>query len=300
MAKAKKIQADESAVVEVKKPEDWPEATAVRHPILLPDGPQVLKFDVRALSLGEDIELQNLFEAPQPPKVKRGDVEVEDLEDDAYRDELAAIEFKKMVVVIDKTWLAIPGDSIEEKVTCAQEKLWRQGLLQNLYYEILRLSGFSAGEQIAVSGSAEVIVQSVDDLAKQMQAAKVYRFAAGAKDLHFTLNGINSLALKKIEIATDPGAPPLQDAPRRAGRGGGIPTRNPLDPEYRAKAKRCADERNMLLLQATLGFEFPGKSADEKMEWLKLRPSGQVHSLLAFCKADVLTYRDKTDFFTAA
>lgn len=300
MAKAKKIQADESAVVEVKKPEDWPEATAVNYSIQLPDGPQILQFDVRALSLGEDIEIQNMFSDPVPPKAKRGDIEVDDLDDDGYQNELAEIEFNKMVATIDKTWIAIPGETIEEKSKCAQEKLWRQGLLKSLFLEILRLSGFSAGEQIAVAGAREVKVASVEDLAKQMQADKIYRLICGKKDLHFTLHGISSLDLKNIEISTDPGPPPLQDAPRRAGRGGGVPTRNPLDPDYRAKLKQCSDERNLLILQAAIGFEIPGKDVAQKIEWLRLRPSGQVHSLLTFIKADVLTYRDKTDFFTAA
>jgi len=278
----------------ITSPEQWTAAVEVAASCRLTTLGRPCQFQIRPLSFAEETDIYKEIPLPQLLAEKMNDPE--------YLDQIAAKRFMRIVSIIDTCWVvqgkkhAIPGDTLDQKVTWFQENIWRGGEVPRLYAQILRLSGYDSSHQEEES-AGNILMMSPDDWAKASQAPSVLVFERSGQPIAFRVTGIPGGKLKDIEKKTDAGMPPKEFKRELDGHMSKKPAPNPDNPAYKARVAELAIARNILTLEAGLGLSLPGKTMAEKSTWLGERPAGEVVELLNFLRKDVLAYREQADFF---
>lgn len=288
-------KADKNIIV-VDAAEKWPAAKDVREAVTIPTVRGAAKFDLRAVSAVEWEAIRTANASPDPPTRKVGRLTEPDYEDSEYKKAVAESALRMTVAVIDAAWQSLPGETLDAKVAWAETKLLRGGDLDHVFSAVNDLSGFQRGWRDETE--TEVAIACPEDWEKASQAPTGYLYTRAGKTLRFTLRGIPGAQVKAIEAATATPPPPIEtlNLPNIPGRRGIVSQANPDNPAYKAQVARLREMEAMLILEASLGFAFPGKDSNAKLDWLRQRPWGEVLGLQTFVRLDVLSYRARVGF----
>ena len=292
------MEKEKVEVVNVTMPEQWEEAEAVKEvvDILGPNG--VMKFEIRAQSFGDDIDIDKMFPVIEIPKTKRGMVDIDNPNDPEYLQKVQERGFKRHIALIDRCWKPLPGTTIDEKIEWATLNLYREGEFYNLANAIRKLSGNGTGRQEDREEETNpILMTNPEDWIKASKAPAFFRFERGGKVLRFEVKGINGKRIKEIEIATNPGEPPVKFKSAPDGRRG-MPMPDPNEPNYVKRVEDMKRVEQIMFFDSSLPFTIPGNTVQEKIKWLEKRPAWEVVSLINFIRMDNLSYRSKADFFT--
>lgn len=288
------VEVEKIPTIKVLKPEDWPEAVSVKEQRLVRYVGGNMKFELRALSYAEQYKLQMENPMPDAPKEKRGKFEVTNEDNNEHKLACDAVRFRRWIATIDLCAMKIPGESLDEKVSWAQDNIARPGDVLNLYLEIAALSGNRTGEKS--EGESDILVTKAEDWLSASKAPTIFAFIRAKQRLEFCLKGVTSAKMKQIDIATNPGEPPVELIRANDGSRRGIPAPNPENPRYKQKALDCAEARSALVLEAGLPFTIPGETLQQKLSWLGKRPAWEVVKLGQFLTNEVLSYQAEVDF----
>ncbi len=285
-------------IVNVVNPEQWEEAASVSENVEI-EGPNgVMKFKIRAESFGEDMEFDKSNPEIEVPKQKRGMVMVDNRNDPEYQRKLQERGFRRNIVLIDRCWTKLPGTTVDEKVEWALENIEREGEFYKLAQAIRKLSGDGTGRQEDTEEQNPIMLTNPEDWVKASKAPTFYRFQRAGKILRFEIKGVNGKRIKEIEIATNPGEPPVKFQPTPDGRRGS-PMPDPEDANYKKKVEEMKIVEQVMYFDSSLPFVIPGTTIKDKIEWLHKRPVWEVLSLISFIRMENLSYRGKADFFTS-
>lgn len=297
------VEAKESAVVPfVTKPAEWAPALELASECEVACEAGLRKFKIRAVSYGEYLKIGKDSPNPQPPKQAkgpRGSVLAPDPSDTSHQEAKAAAVLRRMVATVDLCWMKIPGSTLDAKTEWIETNFRRGGELIGLYYKILAQSGMNGGRKLESEAGINLI-STPEEWASAGRAPISYVFERSGRAIVFKLRGITSKALREIERAANPGPPPKAKRSAPGARLTGLPDHevpNPEDPEYLKRVEQCNLVKQVQILEAAIGFEFPGKTMDEKVKWLLDRPAGEVNELVSLAQQDVLGHRDLADFF---
>jgi hypothetical protein len=281
--------------IQIESHQAWPEADKVRVDVVVPNPDCDLTFEVRALSLGEHQDLQELLPLPTAPVTVMGGFEQENRNDPKFQEEYALQEFKRMVHVIDKCWKPLPGELLSDKCSWAEEHLWRDKQVIDLYIGILKASGFAQGDRENVTESPKAAVMlDPAEWAKQTQSCSYFLMKRPKEILRIKVKGISRLKLNQIQIATRPPEAPMR--PKRIPGGG----RGPLvaatdDPRYKQAVREVERKQFVLVLESALFFPLPGNAIEDKIQWMLKRPAGEVNSLVDFIRRE-MNYSERVNF----
>lgn len=289
----------EEKVVLIEKPEDWLEAKAIKGEVVVNTPRGAAKFQLRAISFGEWNEIQELCPEPEVPKRRRGMGEVPDPEDPDYQRAVMDNFFKQLVGAIDLSWQKLPGETLEEKEHWVRENMMKEGQVYALHGKIMELSGRGTGQPEDAPSTEPAVLATPEDWSKLSQLPNYYSFARNGERRRFTIKSVSSVDMKAIDVKCDPGKPPIRPQPLPDGRRS-IPMPSPNDPGYMRKKKHMLTLKQVLTLDASLSFQLPGTTPDEKQAWLNKRPAGEVQSLIVFTSADNQGYGEQADFFTGS
>lgn len=286
-----KPKTKEPVLVTVNKPEDWPEAKDVKSTVEIETLNGIMEFDIRALSYGEDEELEERLHRPTAPEENASVAEKA-----IYAEQLRDLWMARIVSIIDMCWQPLPGDNISDKIKWSAENFRRNGELEYLSNLILSLSGMNGG-QIEPNVAAPKVKADPANWAKQSQARTNYLISRAGVTLAFPMVGLSQLKQNQIQAATRPPQPPERPKKHRlTGRVEGMEP-NLNDPGYKKACTMVAEQRKVLQLEAALPFELPGADLNEKYAWLRKRPAYEIISLLGHLYHNLTGYRTRKDFF---
>jgi len=285
----------------VAKPEDWPMATEVKSKTTLdtPNGPMI--FNLRAISYGEQREIEDQNPLPEAPLKRVHGHEYRDSDDQSFKDTTEVVNFARRIAKIDKCWLTkdgtgIPGATLVEKTKWAGANLYRSGEIAKLNYDIIILSGWGMGAPIPPEKKVAVEADPAN-WAKASQSRFGYRIKQGDRFLVFNLGSLSQLRINQIKDSCRPLPPPnkpkMHPATKRPIPGSEEP--DFFDVAYKQRVKNSEVHETTLQLEEAL-FKFPGNSVEEKALWLDARPAFEVMLLNAFLGNNVIAYRDRSDF----
>lgn len=292
---------DEIKEIKVAKPEDWPVATEVRTAFVLDNlSASSLSFNLRAMSYGELRQLEEQLPIPEAPVIKmRGGIEERDIENLDYQEKLATTHFTRWITWIDKCWKPLPGANQNEKVKWAEENLWRNGEVTAIFNQLRKLSGLGTGQPVVSKAVVEIKEADPETWAKASQATRLaYKIPHENAVLVFELCGLSQLKVNQIREMCRPPAPSMRPEMHKITKkpipGTEVPDYS--EPNYQQALKESTSYENCLLLEAAL-FPFPGGTKEEKLKWLSARPAFEVIALSNHLANNVISYRERVDFF---
>lgn len=289
---------DDVKEVRVAKPEDWPEAPAVTRTVVLNTLSKPQSFKLRALSAGELRALEEALPLPEAPVVKTAaGIEERDPDNMDYQNRLAEATFGRWVMWIDKGWKTLPGSTQAEKVKWAEANILRTGEINALYNHLRMLSGLGTGRP-AEAQSVEPQEADPQSWAKASEPRVGFKIPHEEATLVFELAGLPQLKINQIRDMCRPADPPLRPELHRMTKKPIPGTEKPdyTDPAYQQALSQAVLYEDCLTLEAAL-FPFPGNTKEEKRQWLDKRPVFEVRTLQAFLNKNVLSYRERVDFF---
>lgn len=277
----------------IDAPEKWTPASEVSRDIEIQTADGPAKFIVKALSSADHTKILSEIEKPEAPlRENPSGVPTPNEDDPQYLLANAEYDFKKMVLFANAAWMDIPGDTIDLKAQWASENLWRRDELRQLYYSIIEVSGFSqAVKRKALSKPITV----ADPAAWSAMSKRPVEVVLMSRQLCFRLTPINRAHSQHIEHSC-----PIVDAPMMPAPGKSIKLRqfvkNERDPKYLAQLRAVEEKRVIMVLEHSLDWKIPGETFEQKSEWLRKRPAGEVSSLYGYILRSVNGFQTRTDF----
>lgn len=287
----------DTKVVQVDSPAAWPLAKQVTETRTIVTGTGAVAFKLRAISLAERDAIDREYPMPEPPTKRKGQWQEPDYTDPVFQKAFTKYKLLQAVGYVCAGWQPLPGKTGDERIQWVEKNMHRGGEVFRLFDAIHALSGFMCGKKEDGTADAVMTIESPEQWAKATEAPSAFTFERAGVTLRFTVKGVAGDTIKGIEAACDPGAPPMQvlgvsNIPGRKA----LPESNPNDPVYKKKAEHLSRISNMLVLQMSLGFAFPGADDSAKLAWIEDHPAGEVLDLLTFLRMDVLSYRSQVDF----
>lgn len=200
----------------------------------------------------------------------------------------------------------IPGNDFEQKTEWLNRRLPAEIMaLQNYIGNTLAalddgnvLSDYS---KYSRQQQTEKIISSFADWDEGATAKYTFRMARPWENyiLEFPLRGITAAEKKAIHESTPDPEPPMTLAidPRTKKR---IPNQmvpNYDDPAYMARRRSNEQKKIVAYFSHCLTFDIPGDNPKEKYDWISLHVTGDVLKLKDFIDSNVISYRDRYDFF---
>lgn len=288
----------ENQEIDIKTPEQWPAANDVRGMANIEIACHQAQFDVRAVSQAEWNESVKLYPLPAAPMVRIGRLKRQNVNDPEYLERLGMAQLKRIVHVIELAWHEFEGESIDAKVAWVLKNICREIDPKALFLEIRRVSGFGLSEQNRELDEKKVSISSPSDWARLTKRDLKFRITHSDKVLVFTLRGIPGTRLKEINQECTPPKPP--ERPIRTPGSTKITGSEPdfENPLYQDICQKLQAQRDMMILEESLGFKFPGATADERLAWLGARPCDEINEMRSFVEFVVAGLEERADFFT--
>jgi len=292
----------------IDKPEKWEPAKnfQFQHEIRVKGTSRVLSLPLRGISYREWNDIENQHPIPEwnqaTPEPPNGDPEFRERKE-------KAVGSRQVVLLETVTGFKVPGEKIEEKVHWLDRL--GSGEADSLFYQILEhnsnmADGSSVDNYRHLISTEKVnlkthVISGFDDLLSASLSGGVFNMQRPFENylIEFPLRQFPQSKKKEIEDQCRDPLPPQKPGknPTTGQVDPMFPVYNWEDPRFQ-EAQRNTNRRRMILtLDAILPFEIPGDSIDAKYEWLGARLLGDVHRLWKNIQQEVVSYRNRFDFF---
>lgn len=291
----------------VDKPEKWEEATTFRQSLKLgfPGTPRILKIPVRGLSYSEWLDIETKYTMP----IQSAMQDMNEVQKQEYQDKQKSVENYRSIAVFEKaTGKEIPGGSLEEKVAWLSHL--GSGDSEIVFSRILEhFSNMQEGTLLtdyldAIRSKDNQEVFEFNDFDDWIKASEIgYRFQMQrpfeSYFVEIQLKKLDDQTKKEIGDQTKDPLPPSKPGknPTTGMPDPAFPIYNWDDSRYRNQVKANSQRRLILLLNAVMPFEIPGKDEAAQLEWVGKRLLGDVVRLRSFLEENVINYRGRVNFF---
>ncbi len=281
-------------VVKIDSAEKWTTNTALT-PVKIDSIHGMIEFNVNGLTAEQFVKIEELYSMPEVPIIEKNGLRIPDRDDSAYQEAYALATYKRYVHAIDLRCLPVPGDSIEEKVQWASDNLCSKDEVKQMYNQILSASGFKRPDKVASQGIPKIITD-IKDWSSLSRKAITLHFIRENEIMAFDLRPMTRIVSSQIEkscVAPEPPMIPVPGKPIRLKQF----VKDESNPVYLEKIGVNNWRRRVLTIEASVDWKFPGESMDEKINWLKLRPAGEVLQIYREILDTVNNFQSRSDFF---
>lgn len=299
-------------VLVVDKAEKWITAEEIKstHDLVLPGG-KVVKIPTRCLSWGEYEDIENRYQIPPVPASDPGSNIVNIELNKARQKQIDEVVQKRRVEIFElSTGKSIPGKDISEKAA------WLDNLgtgnadsLFNYITEIccgmsddipeaLRLYNEHSNSK---SFSEATELQSFEDLISAANINTSFRIQRPTEKniTEFVFKHISDGKKKEIEDAVPDPVPPSKPGknPATGKPDASFPIYNWQDPTYQEALTGAGKVRTQMWMDAIFPFPIPGASVQERYQWIRKRPFGDVYKIRRFINEEIINYTGRLNFF---
>lgn len=294
-------------VLVVDSPDKWKAASELKHDFSMPlPGSQTsIKFPMQGISYSqwEDTERNTLLPEAEINEETNKPIVTAEFTNERER----MISLRRLRLLEISVGCSIPGATDDDKIDWLQER--SNGDIEALHTVINSVVGgmndgpiLTRYQTVSRSSSEGNVIafKSFDDWTVASESSCYFRVQHYMEDFitEFPLRNIPKKLKMEIDEQTKDPEPPKIMKRDSAGK---LDFKsfefNFRDPHYIKKSIAVQHKRMVMLCEATLMFELPGSSMQDKWNWLSSRLFGDVHRLETFISDSILGVGSRFNFF---